>query len=495
MENNMATKYGEYKILSTAGSGGCGKVFVVELKGNKEKKAFILKTLREDKIIPSKIKNLLNEIYIINELNKGSTSDNIPKIYEFDEKNYQKTEETKSDENIINEEISKENNKIKERPYYVIDYFSKGELYYYIADGGFSEEHAQVIFKKIVEAIKFCHNKGICHLDIKPANIILDKNFEPVIIDFGYAAKFIDGNNNKIYFENGKGTKEYLSPDMRVKEKFDGEKCDIFSLGAVLFNLVTGNYGFLSSSPSDQYYCLIKDKKNKEYWEKVFSAGIRDDLSENFKNLYLKMVAFEPDERATIKDVLESPWLQEYNNLNQQEKTDLENGVKDEFNIRYEKIKGINNEINLADQIKAKGYDTRSDEENIIFPNDLSPKKIPNNIININHHIIINGYLEKAKFMNSLVKSINKKFDDKVSIITSNEKLQFEITFFNVEEEDNDPNEHNNNTVILVELFQYEDGLYLLDFLRTEGELPEYHKKFLKIKEIIQNLLLKKLKI
>ena len=286
MENNMATKYGEYKILSTAGSGGCGKVFVVELKGNKEKKAFILKTLREDKINSSKIKNLLNEIYIINELNKGSTSDNIPKIYEFDEKNYQKTEETKSDENIINEEISKENNKIKERPYYVIDYFSKGELYYYIADGGFSEEHAQVIFKKIVEAIKFCHNKGICHLDIKPANIILDKNFEPVIIDFGYAAKFRDGNNNKIYFENGKGTKEYLSPDMRVKEKFDGEKCDIFSLGAVLFNLVTGNYGFLSSSPSDQYYCLIKDKKNKEYWEKVFSAGIRDDLSENFKNLY-----------------------------------------------------------------------------------------------------------------------------------------------------------------------------------------------------------------
>ena len=125
MENNMETKYGEYKILSTAGSGGCGKVFVVELKGNKEKKAFILKTLREDKIIPSKIKNLLNEIYIINELNKGSTSDNIPKIYEFDEKNYQKTEETKSDENIINEEISKEDNKIKERPYYVIDYFSK----------------------------------------------------------------------------------------------------------------------------------------------------------------------------------------------------------------------------------------------------------------------------------------------------------------------------------------------------------------------------------
>ena len=466
-------RFGNYVSLAPAGSGGCGQVFAVELEGNSKKEAFILKTLKEGEDTPDNRENLKNEINMLIELNKNSQIESIPKIF-YPKEGYDKED----DDNIINEK------KTNEKLYYVTELFSKENLFYYIKNGGFSEKHAQVIFKKIVEAIKFCHNKGICHLDIKPANIVFDKNFEPVIIDFGYAAKFIDSNNNKIYFENGKGTKEYLSPDMRVKEKYDGEKCDIFSLGAVLFNLVTGNYGFPSSSPSDQYYCLIKDKKYKEYWEKVFGAGIREDLSENFKNLYLKMVAFEPDERATIKDVLESPWLQEYNNLNQQEKTDLENEVKDEFNIRYDKIKGINNEINLADQIKAKGYDTRSDEENIIFPNDLIPKKIPDNIININHHIIIKGYLEKAKFMNSLVKSINKKFDDEVSIITSKEKLQFEITFFNVEEEDNDPNEHNNNTVILVELFQYEDGRYLLDFLRTEGELPEYHKKFLKIKEI-----------
>ena len=201
------------------------------------------------------------------------------------------------------------------------------------------------------------------------------------------------------------------------------------------------------------------------------------------------MVAFEPDERATIKDVLESPWLQEYSNLNQQKKTYLENEVKAEFNIRYDKIKEINNEINLADQIKDKGYDTRSDEENIIFPNDLIPKKIPNNIININHHIIINGYLDATNFMSSLINELKNKFDDEVSIITSKENLKFKITFSSDEEEDNAPNEQNNNTVILVELFQYEDGRYLLDFLRTEGELPDYHKKFLKIKEIIQNLL------
>ena len=492
MENNIETKYGEYKILNTAGTGGCGKVFVVELKGNKENKAFILKTLREDRIIPTKIKNLLNEIYIINELNKDSTTKNIPIIYEFDEHNYQEKEEKKSDENIINEGNSKEDNKIKERPYFVIDYFSKGELYYYIADGGFLEKHARVIFKKIVEAIKFCHNKGICHLDIKPANIILDKNFEPIIIDFGYAAKFIDDNKKKIYFENGKGTKEYISPDMRTRDKYDGEKCDIFSLGQVLFNLVTGSYGFFSSSQSDKNYCLIMDKKNDEYWESVFGANKGENFSENFKKLYLKMVAFEPDERATMKEILESPWMEEYNSLSQQEKEQLENEVKAEFINRYEKIKGINKEIVVADKIIAAGYATRADEENGIFSYDLSPKKIPNDRININHHIIINGYIEVVKFMNTLVKDINKKFNDEISITASDENLKFKIVFDNEDEEDNDDNddnERNTNISMIIELFQYEDGRYLLEFTRTGGEIPDYYKNFLKIKEIIQELL------
>ena len=131
----MKTKYGEYTILSTCGSGGCGKVFVVKLKGDDKKEAFILKTLREDKITPTKIKDLQNEIDILKELNKvPSYSKYIPKLYAYDKTNYQDEEEKKANDNnniIINENIKEEDNKIRERPYYVIDLFSKGNLYYY----------------------------------------------------------------------------------------------------------------------------------------------------------------------------------------------------------------------------------------------------------------------------------------------------------------------------------------------------------------------------
>ena len=494
----METKYGEYKIISTGGSGGCGKVYAVELKDNFKKKAFILKTLREDKINSTKVNNLQNEIDILLELNKEPTSENIPKLYAYDKYNYQNNEEKKSGDNnniITKEEIPKDKNKVTERPYYVIDLYSKGNLLYYLYNQNFSEDHARVIFKKIVEAIKFCHEKGICHLDIKPANIMLDKEYRLIIIDFGYAAKFIDNNNNKIYFTNGKGTKNYASPDMRVRKEYDGEKCDIFSLGQVLFNLVTRKSGFITSKPNDSFYCLIKDKKYEEYWKKIFGEGIKEDLSQNFKNLYLKMVAFNPDERATMKDILESPWLQEYNTLSQEKKENLENEVKAEFIKIYDKIKDINSEIKIADKIISTGYDTRCfDDEDRIFYNNIIPKKIPNDRININHHIIINGYLEATKFMNSLVKELNNKFDDEISIIASDEDLKFKIIFENEDEEDNDnidendDNEKTDYIAMIAELYKYEDGRYLLEFMRTGGELQDYYEKFLKIKEIIQKL-------
>ena len=225
------------------------------------------------------------------------------------------------------------------------------------------------------------------------------------------------------------------------------------------------------------------------------SKNIKKDLSENFKNLYLKMVAFNPDERATMKDILESPWLQEYNNLSQENKENLENEVIAEFEKIYDKLKDINSEIKLADKIISAGYDTRGiDDDYRIFSSNIIPKKIANDRLIINHHIIINGYLEVSKFMNSLVKEINRKFEDEISIIASEEDLKFKITFENEEEEDednddNDDNEKDANITMIVELYKYEDGRYLLEFLRTEGELQDYYEKFLKIKEIIKKLL------
>ena len=488
-------RFGNYVSLAPAGSGGCGQVFAVELEGNSKKEAFILKTLKEGEDTPDNRENLKNEINMLIELNKNSQIESIPKIF-YPKEGYDKED----DDNIINEK------KTNEKLYYVTELFSKENLFYYIENGGFSEKYAQVIFKKIVEAIKFCHNKGICHLDIKPANIVFDKNFEPVIIDFGYAAKFMDGNKKK-FFTGYKGTPEYESPDMKAREKYDGEKCDIFSLGAVLFNLVTGKPGFITSWLPDKFYRKIIKKNYEKYWKSVFNAGVTNDLTENFKNLYLKMVAFNPNERATMKDILESPWLQEYNNLSQEKKDDLEKKVNEELLNRYNAFKDCNSEIESTNHI-IEGYAHRGiDEEESIFSNNLSPKKIPNDRINMNHHIIIKGYINGNKFMNSLYNRIEKMFknQDEFFIEASENYLKFEVTLENKidksiydkdDENDDEVDENKDvieplipNTKMVIELFQYEDGRYLLEFLRTGGEIKDYYKYFLKIKEIIKEIL------
>ena len=491
-------KFGKYISIVRGGSGACGQVFAVELEGNSKKEAFILKTLIEGEDTPANRITLQNEINMLIELNKGSKCENIPKIF-YPKGEHDKNEEKKSDDNnniIINEKQT------KEKLYYVTELFSRENLYYYIEDGGFLEKHARVIFKKIVEAIKFCHEKGICHLDIKPTNIMLDKDFQPIIIDFGFAAKFRDKNNKKKFFTGHRGTLEYESPDMEAREKFDGEKCDIFSLGAVLFNLVTGKPGFIISYPPDKYYFKIMKKKFEKYWESVFKAGVREDLTENFKDLYLKMVAFNPDERATMKDILESPWMQEYNHLSQEKKDNLENEVNEELSIRYNKFQECNSELKPSIEI-LDGYKTRAfNNENIIFPNNLRPKKIPNDRINMNHYIIINGYINVIEFMNSLYNIIDndEMFNEqKEFFVEASEKdLRFDVTFENkIEKSIYDDDDENNgkkvqqypNTKMAIELFQYEDGRYLLEFLRTGGEIKDYYKYFLKIKEIIKEIL------
>ena len=156
-------KFGQYTALWRVGNGGYGEAFLVIKEGDVEKRAYILKTF----INKTKSETLKNEIEMLVKLNEGEAEkiQFIPKLYWPDKAHY-----------------------LKEISYYVIDYFSKGSLIDYVLNWGcFSERLAKLIFKKIVKGVEFCHNKNICHLDIKHENIIFNNEFEPLIIDLGFS--------------------------------------------------------------------------------------------------------------------------------------------------------------------------------------------------------------------------------------------------------------------------------------------------------------------
>ena len=489
-------EYGDYKILKPVGKGGCGSVFAaINKSNNNNKKAYILKTLNEKKLTKNNIKHLQDEIDILEELNNPPRNEYIPVLYASDKNNYlqEKSNIEDNNRNVINIETKKDDDLIKARPYYVIDFYSCGNLFYYLekTQNGFSEKHAKVLFKKIVSAIQFCHQRNICHLDIKPVNIVFGIDFEPIIIDFGFSQKF-EGSEP---LEGNKGTKGYKCPEMIENHEFRPVEADIFSLGVVLFNLVTGKPGFFTSNKDDRFYKFIYQKNYENYWKalKEFIKGV----SQEFKNLYIQMVSYTSFERPTIAQILASEWMREINDLNEKEKIELENEVKDELKKIYKEIQNDNVEIKVAKEIKGLGLSTRTGGDNSkkTFPknSNLKPKNIDNDTIIFNHHIIINGAINEISFMNSFVNEINKKYEGRIYISASINKLKFSVSFETNDDDDentDDDDEEENNCSMYIELFKYKDGRYLIEFLRTSGEIPDYYKNFLELRKIICEKLL-----
>ena len=196
--------------------------------------------------------------------------------------------------------------------------------YIYFTQRGLEEKYVKVIFTKILKGVQACHNANICHRDLKMENILFDEQFNPKIYDFGFAT--FNENSLKDFL----GTKSYAAPEILFHRPYDGFKADIFSLGVVLFTIVTCKFGFLQATIDDPYYRLIMTKYYRKYWDKV-GKQIQGEISEEFKKLYCKMISFNPQDRPSIEDILYDPWFQEIRDLNDDELAKLENEIREEL--------------------------------------------------------------------------------------------------------------------------------------------------------------------
>ena len=159
--------------------------------------------------------------------------------------------------------------------------------------------------------MKALHEAGICHRDIKPSNILLDLNLNPIISDFIISTLFKE--NNKL--NEMAGTLHYTSPQIMEQKEYDGIKNDIFALGKTLFEMIFGmkNICFEENRRGEENYDLIINKKFEEFWKKILENCDKSysNISEEFKNLFVRMVAYEENERPTIDEILKDKWFDE----------------------------------------------------------------------------------------------------------------------------------------------------------------------------------------
>ena len=227
-------------------------------------------------------------------------------------------------------------NGCSQQVYYIImEHLNHGSLLNQINNNnGFNEGYARLIFLELLNGLESIHNSNIVHRDIKLENIMLSGNdYTLKYVDFGFATEKSNGLLNTFL-----GTPAYAAPELHLKKKYLGVYEDIFSLGITLFILVTGHLPFMLPMPNDVLYRYIFYGNYEAFWEKR-----KINVSQSFKELFINMVAFNPEQRPSISEIRNSKWMKEIN-------LELKDEIKNEF-IRREMI---NNEIHLKIQEQRK---------------------------------------------------------------------------------------------------------------------------------------------
>jgi serine/threonine protein kinase/class 3 adenylate cyclase len=162
------------------------------------------------------------------------------------------------------------------------------------------------IMTKICEAIQFAHEHGIFHRDLKPANIMLGTDGEPVLMDFGLA-KLEDKDREVSLSLSGQiiGTLDYMAPEQARSSKEVNERADVYSLGAILYQMVIGQKHFNSTGN------LITDASRLQEHEPMRPRQLRRDLDPDLETVILKALRSDPNERyASARQLSED--LQRY---------------------------------------------------------------------------------------------------------------------------------------------------------------------------------------
>ncbi|XDV38885.1 hypothetical protein PO909_008210 [Leuciscus waleckii] len=254
---------GCYRLLKTIGKGNFAKVKLAKhvLTG----KEVAVKIIDKTQLNSSSLQKLFREVRIMKVLNHP----NIVKLFEVIE-----TEKTL---------------------YLVMEYASGGEVFdYLVAHGRMKEKEARAKFRQIVSAVQYCHQKCIVHRDLKAENLLLDADMNIKIADFGFSNEFTLGNKLDTFC----GSPPYAAPELFQGKKYDGPEVDVWSLGVILYTLVSGSLPF--------------DGQNlKELRERVLRGKYRIPfyMSTDCENLLKKFLILNPTKRGSLEQIMKDRWM------------------------------------------------------------------------------------------------------------------------------------------------------------------------------------------
>ncbi|KAJ0246001.1 CBL-interacting serine/threonine-protein kinase 10 [Hirschfeldia incana] len=185
----------------------------------------------------------------------------------------------------------------KARIYFVMEYCKGGELFNKVAKGKLRDDVAWKYFHQLINAVDFCHSRGVYHRDIKPENLLLDDEENLKVSDFGLSA-LADCKRQDGLLHTTCGTPAYVAPEVISRKGYDGTKADVWSCGVVLFVLLAGYLPFHDSNLMEMYRKIGRGEFKAPSW-----------FPPEVKRLLCKMLDPNPETRITIAKIRESSWF------------------------------------------------------------------------------------------------------------------------------------------------------------------------------------------
>lgn len=262
----MGSMFGRYQIVKLLGKGGMGQVYLAYEPNSRQQVA--LKTLHDtaDAMV---LKRFLKEAEVMARLDHP----HIVKIFDVGD--------------------------VQGKPYLVMEFVAGDNLAQLLEQQKFTVKAAVELMHKIAQAIQYAHSQGILHRDLKPSNIMLDSNGEPKVMDFGLA---LDITRSTRLSKTGValGTPTYMPPEQaRGQKKAIDRQSDVYSWGAMFYEVLTGRPPFIGTTPSSVLLQVVKKSP-------LPPSRIVSKIPKEIDNVCLKTLAKEKQYRyADMQTVIE----------------------------------------------------------------------------------------------------------------------------------------------------------------------------------------------
>jgi len=275
-EEFKGLKLSDLRIIATLGVGGFGRVELVMIAGDGKNRSFALKQMKKSQIVETRQQqHIMSEKEIMEE----SDCQFIVKLFK-----------TFKDRKFL---------------YMLMESCLGGELWTILRDrGNFDDSTTRFYTSCVVEAFDYLHSRGIIYRDLKPENLLLDANGYVKLVDFGFAKKLQVGRKTWTFC----GTPEYVAPEVILNKGHD-ISADYWSLGVLMFELLTGTPPFTGTDPMKTYNIILKG---------IDAIEFPRNITPRAKELIKKLCRDNSAERlgyqkGGIRDIQKHKWFDGFN--------------------------------------------------------------------------------------------------------------------------------------------------------------------------------------